>query len=267
MTKIHIMKYYLVILALFIYSASKSQKLEDLKINQTGVMNMYYTFSTMKNKNFAYEPQRTEKYQTFGLEGNIYFFEKMEDRWNISIKFLDDIVWEAAKGVSDKIQAKHPREKYYYSLSGLFWWRQAWNVMGNEGKFNWALGYSLSDYFIILPGVASHGYYDGQPNDIEPHGWYWAAGPAIMADFAIHKQLSLHMQTNYDFSFVRMGKGNRHQTIEGYPKPFFFRNSLVLQTGFGLFTKLDYAQSFDRGEHKQNISRIEFQIGFSAIFD
>lgn len=252
------------ILLLLCGAGSVHAQLQDLWISKAGSIKLYYTFNAVSNPNFTYEPNQRAPFKTFGFEADIYDFRAGKGRWNFACKYLDDILWVAFHQTTEKGRERHEGQDYY-SFTGLFWNRYAWNLFDGK-RFCLAAGISGGDYYVEIPNILPIGSYSGQPSIMEPSGWYLAAGPAIMADLFIIDGLSLHLQSNYDFSFLTIGEGaGTKQIIDGYKTPNFWRNSLTLIHNWGPFLQFDYGIMFDRGEHEQSITRTEFHIGYSFL--
>ncbi len=248
------MKTILLTLAIAMVSLGNAQSLLDTKLaDRIGVLRLYYTFNATSNPNHAYAPFRKVPFRTFGFDGEIYDFEQGGERWHFSSKVSDDLIWLIGSMI------KGTEDEEYCNVTGLLGLKFGHNLFSSD-KINISAGFSLTDYMVILPEVDANGFYQG--NDMEPHGWYWAAGPNLFIDYHIFDSFTLHANVNYDFGFLTINKGSDVAVIDGYEKPFFLGTRFTLNHDLGMFLQFQTTTAFDRGVHNQNITRREFQVGY-----
>jgi hypothetical protein len=186
-------------------------------------------------------------------------FEKGDWRYYFENPTLGDLFWMIGH---DK-KTSNSTEKGVLSFgSGFLGWHQIyWNVVAQD-KLLVSPGISLGDYIFGTQRPQSTDNSSGKT--LDPAGYYFHAGPAIMVTKLLTETLWVNAYTRYDLT-TRAGKLDAGTYVEtpGYKKPHFFALGASVQHGKShLCGAINYTHMIDRGGNKDAASRIDVTIGF-----
>lgn len=131
-------------------------------------------------------PEQTESglsginFLSFGVDVYNGNYEDRKLTYSLRNRVIGDFVSGIIPGNIDKVYTKGPE-----LTTGLVGW---WNV-----------GHSVyrTDYLNVAPGIALHDYIYSS-GDLEPNGYYFSAGPAVIIDYALaDTPIILHFEGSY----------------------------------------------------------------------
>ncbi len=164
-------------LSLIIVSLSSRAQLEDYK--RLGIF-LRYTLSPYGGAEQAESGLNGVNYLSFGVDVYNGNYEDRKLTYSLRNRVIGDFVSGIIPGNIDKVYTKGPE-----LTSGLVGW---WNV-----------GYAIyrTKSLNIAPGIALHDYIYTS-GKIEPNGYYFSAGPAVIIDYALaNSPFVLHFEGSY----------------------------------------------------------------------
>lgn len=144
-----------------------------------------------------------------------------------------------------------------------------WKDHAHGGGFlGWAQYYInavAKDRLLISPGISGGDYIygsryvkaNGNIEDQDPYGYFFAAGPAVMASYVISSSYWVDAYVNYDISFAKVN----NRGTAGYPKPHFLSIGADFHTTSKLFGGIRYNTMIDRGANNDASSRLDISAG------
>lgn len=157
--------------------------------------------------------------------------------------------------------------------SGLVGWHKiAMNVL-SRGRLLVALGISVGDHMIsttlrtgsqaIIPIVGHENYIGGSTQTIDPAGYYFYAGPYVIASYVINRRLWIDAYANYDFTVVKAFHPKKNYVKNAdYPLPTVWMCGADLYTPLKVFAGVRYAKMNDTGIYKNKAQRIDVSVGY-----
>ena len=149
------------------------------------------------------------------------------------------------------------------SITGLFlgWHTHALSVISTK-HLSLAPGIHWGDYvYSFQKYTATYDYQDGLGEIEEPSGYYFAAGPALVADISLFGMI-LHYEGAWTKAW-RMREMPDQEPVEGYPDPNFWNHLLVFQPFGSLHAGFEYAHVVNNGNTLNQGYRMAFYIGYS----
>jgi hypothetical protein len=197
---------------------------------------------------------------TFNAKFRADAFEKGDWRWHFENPTLGDLVFVLmnAKKIRDTKNTNGGAEQSFGS--GFFGWHQIyWNVVAQDNLLV-SPGISLGDY--IFASQRPAGTTNADQTILDPAGYFFHAGPALMVSKLFTETLWVNAYTRYDLT-TRAGKlGANYLETPGYKKPHFFAIGASVQHGKSrLCGGINYTHMIDRGGNKDSASRMDISVG------
>lgn len=251
---------------LFSFSETNSQSLNEFRyFNREYADDLYLgifpTFTFVSNG----EAPNSTAHRIAGFTGKLDLrkvnFEMGERRFLYQHKLLFDMLLIIENQVTDDGSAYYRSEESGLTTGFIGWTSWAWNMFGNE-RYCVAPGVNINDYFL----TNSYKLKAGSDNltTIEPQGYWFAAGPSVFFDYALHNNFLLQTHASYSFGVWRAVnlEYDDTQIDDSYPNPHFGGLNFELHTRWGFFTGLDYNFLINRGDNPNNTNRLDVLIGF-----
>lgn len=140
---------------------------------------------------------------------------------------------------------------------------------GFFGWFQYHINLIASDRFILSPGFSLGDYIFGfeypDPSVThrlkDPAGYYFHAGPALLASYSIQKNFWVEAYSHYDIPYAKAKlSGGNYEPIEKYAKPHFLAYGLNLHYSF-LYTGFRMNHVLDRGSVGAKGRRLDINAG------
>lgn len=136
---------------------------------------------------------------------------------------------------------------------------------GFLGWFQYYLNVVAKDKLLISPGLSTGDYMygsrytkpGGNKEDQDPYGYFFTAGPAIMASYLLSSSYWIDAYINYDLAFAKVN----NRGTEEYPKPHFLTIGADFYTNKKIFAGVRYNSLIDRGTNKDASSRLDISAG------
>ena len=149
------------------------------------------------------------------------------------------------------------------SLTGLFlgWHTHALSVISTK-HLSLSPGIHWGDYVYSFQRYnATYDDQGGLGEIEEPSGYYFAAGPALVADISLFGMI-LHYEGAWTKAW-RMREMPNQNPVEGYPAPNFWNHLVVFQPFGSLHAGFEYAHVVNNGNTLNEGYRMAFYIGYS----
>ena len=136
---------------------------------------------------------------------------------------------------------------------------------GLFGWFQYYINATATKRLLISPGVSLGDYMYGSryvkagenKEDHDPYGYFFVAGPAIMASYVLSSSYWLDAYVNYDLSYAKVN----NRGTKDYPKPHFLTIGADFHTCSKLFIGARLNKMIDRGTNKDASSRFDLSAG------
>ena len=174
--------------------------------------------------------------------------EKGERSYHFENPTLGDLLW-----LLFNMNKRHKTDDQAYGSGFFGWHKMYWNVNDSDNLL-FSPGLSFGDY--IYASRREGTYYD-------PAGYFFHIGPAFKTSYVINEQFWVDGFINYDIGF-KVGKisGQYVKSAETKRPHFLNLEARLNHAPSRVFTSFRMNQLIDRGEHKDNASRIDFSLGF-----
>jgi hypothetical protein len=168
---------------------------------------------------------------------------------------IPDMVKTTKAIVNDtKIDATPKKWEDHGHGGGLLGWVQYYFNAVAKDKFLLSPGFSAGDYI-----YGSRYEANGQNKaDMDPYGYFFAGGPAIMASYLPTNKFWIDGYVNYDIAFAKVN----NRGTAGYQKPHFLTLGADLYTSTKLFGGIRLNRMIDRGISNDKSTRLDISVGF-----
>jgi len=136
-----------------------------------------------------------------------------------------------------------------------------------------AINALATDKLLISPGIsfgdhmlATETWTSAGKKVLDPSGYYFFAGPYLMASYVINNKMWVDAYMNYDITFTKAAnpdKGYDKNENPDYPLPALFFIGANVYANFGVFAGIKIAKMKDTGSLKNTGSRIDFTLGYN----
>ena len=246
------------------FSVLKSQTLSDFKYLNYPYENEWYLGVALSSSNLSNtKAPRPEKHQLSAFSGEIELkissFQKGDYRYYFQHKLIPDMLVLTKQAINVSTNVLY-RDESSYLANGIFGWHSwAWNI-NKPGKASLAVGLNVNDYFL------GSTYYNDTTTynwiSAEPQGYYFAAGPTVVANYLLNKSFMLEAMASYSISYWRAVSLSYATVDNKYPKPHFGQINVEVMSAWGLFAGVDYNFIINRGNIPNNTSRLDLMLGF-----
>ena len=261
------MKYFSVFFFLFIGLTSMGQPVfKYLGDDYTGEMYLgtSATYSFLSNN----EAPNPELHKLKGFSAKVDLrstpWELGTVKYFMQYKLLGDLALIVDNQINDDGSAYY-RQVSSSITNGLLGWHSfGWTFISNP-RMSIALGANINDYFFGATYKVDSLPQSGNLASPEPQGYYFAAGPSVLADIKLNNYLLLHLHGAYSFSYWRAVSLSYASEDDSYPKPHFYQITTELMSPWGVFLGMDYNTLVNRGDLPNNTRRLDFQLGFRWV--
>lgn len=185
-------------------------------------------------------------------------FKKWEGRSRYENPTLGDFLFMLTVDSKEYIQTGGIKSKAYDDHAhggGFLGWYQYYVNAVAQDKLLISPGISMGDYII----GSRYSTATTPRQDQNPYGYYFAAGPAVMASYVITPQIWIDGYVNYDISFYKV----KNKIKTPYPNPHFLTVGADLNTTKKLFGGFRLNKTLDKGANKDASSRIDISAGIT----
>jgi hypothetical protein len=245
-----------------------AQSLEDFKyLGDPAFPSMYLSVSGSFAHVTNNEAPRPEIHNIKGWTGKLDLQKTNLNIGEVNYKFQHKLLGDMillAKKVFDN--SRNIYRNYSSSLTtGILGWHSwGWNI-NKSTKYKIAPGINLNDYFYARTYYSDTLGGSFHRASLEPHGYYWAAGPSVFINCYINKYIILQSLFSYSFSYWRVVPLGYGITENNYPKPHFFSSNVQVLSKWGFFISFDYNFAINRGWYPEATKRFDTNFGFSFV--
>ena len=181
-------------------------------------------------------------------------------RISIYNKGIGDLVYLFSRMVRGKATIFAKEETVYSNIFG--WVDYTVNLNKPNGKFQVSAGLNLGDYV-----YAGRYRIDslGIEKNVEPQGYYLAAGPALEMRYLISKSLIVETNLSYAVGLIKFGGLDNAPSSPAdlkYPVPDFLHFRTELLSKWGAFMTLDCNWLINKGSNPSSGRRIGLSLGY-----
>ena len=188
-----------------------------------------------------------------------------------------------------KVKAKHQHRLFadmflilenQVNGDGSYYYRQIGSSIstGLLGWNSWGMNLTNFDKLSVAFGVNHNDYFYGKTYDVdtiginqelvtlEPHGYYFSAGPSLFVDYALNKYVLLQVLATYSYAYWKIVGVEYGEDNPSYPKPHFVGLYAELVTKWGFFVSYDNNFIVNRGNNPDKTKRKDLNIGFRFVW-
>lgn len=255
--------YFILFLGCFLFTLfSHAQSFSDLETKKgknkfkDGWLKVAYRHTSLNGK-------YTNKFSgsTFDVAMRFDKYTPWALRYSFEYPVLGDLVFAVAQEVKNLNNGTNIEGLNQTISSGWLGWQKL------------AINAFTRDRIIISPGIsfgdhiiASETWPPAGRKIVEPSGYYFFAGPYIMASYVINKKMWVDAYMNYDITFVKATNPPSYydkDEFPNYPLPTLLFVGANVYTTLGFFTGIKVAKMKDTGALKNTGSRVDFTLGYN----
>lgn len=255
-------KYTLVILILatgYIANAQSFSKLKKKNGENPFIEDRFKLYARVTSVTSEYTPGYTGFTFNIGISKNQY--DKGGERIRYENPTLGDLIQGIPRAVKD-IKGIVNDDQTHLTVNK---WDDHSHGGGILGWVQYYINVTAEDRLLVSPGISLGDYMYGSryakpgegKEDRDPYGYFFVAGPAVMASYVISSSCWIDAYVNYDLSFAKI----KNRGTEGYPKPHFLTIGADLHTTSKFFIGARLNKLIDRGESKDASSRLDLSAG------
>lgn len=204
-------------------------------------------------------PDKDEAYGGFTINGQLAInsADKGGPRVRYENPTLGDFVFVLARLLNGKKLVTNSGMDHAYGSGFLGWLQWHNNVMARD-RFLLSAGFSISDYIFGIERKV-----DNTIVALDPAGYFFAAGPSLMASYCIGSGFWADVYTNYDLAYAKVKYSRANYTpIDGYPKPHFLQFGFDVHHKTGIFGGFRLNTIIDRGSNNVHAKRMDISVGY-----
>lgn len=249
--------YFMLFIGCFLFTPSaKAQSFDDLDRFEEGWLKIAYRYTSLNGK-------YTEHFSGSTLD--IAMRSDRYDPWALRYSFeypiLGDAIFNLAKEIKNLNNGTQSVGLNQTLTSGWLGWHKLAINAHATGRLLISPGISAGDYIL-----ASETWTQSGKKVLDPSGYYFFAGPYLMASYVINEKMWVDAYMNYDITFNKAanpGKGYDKKENPDYPLPTLFVIGANAYADFGVFTGIKVAKMKDSGALKNTGSRVDFTLGYN----
>ena len=186
-------------------------------------------------------------------------FEKGRARIRIENPTLGDAIFLLARTINGKPLTTESGLEYAHGAGFMGWYQVYKNLVVKE-KMIFSFGGSFGDYIFGMERFSGSG---SNTITLDPAGYFFAGGPAMILGFSIGNGLMLDTYLNYDLSFAKVKYERPGYTpVAGYPKPHFLTLGADITHKSGLWFGFKMNSVVDLGDVNAKSRRMDISIGY-----
>ena len=221
---------------------------------------MYKVYARVTTVNSKFTPSYTGFTFNFGVSSNEYQLGGHRIRYENPT--IGDLIQGIPRWLKD-LKAIKNDEQTHVTVNK---WDDHAHGGGILGWFQWYINAVSKDRFLLSPGISLGDYMYGSryvksigedKKDQDPYGYFFAAGPAIMASYVVSKSCWVDAYVNYDLMFAKV----KNRGTEGYPNPHFLTVGADFHTTSKFFGGVRLNKLKDRGDNKDGSARLDISAG------
>lgn len=195
---------------------------------------------------------------TINMKYRVDSYDKGGFRWHFENPTLGDMIFVLAQTIRGTEKKQAGSQAFG---SGFFGWHQMyWNAVAK-------------DRLLVSPGMSFGDYIFGSErptipagfttSTIDPAGYYFHVGPALMVTQIVGDKLWMNVYTRYDITGRASGPSQNYTHTDGYKNPNFFALGASVQHATSrLCGGINFTKMIDRGPHNDSASRFDISFGY-----
>jgi len=216
-------------------------------------------FARLTSINSEYTPSYTGLTLNIGVSRNSYEAGRARIRYENPL--LGDLIQGIPRAIKDIRGIKNDEQT---SLTENKWSDHS-HSGGFGGWFQYYINAAATKRCLISPGISVGDYTygsqyadpSGSKRKQDPYGYFFVAGPALLASYVVSPSCWIDGYVNYDLTVYKVETGG----TETYPKPNFMSIGADVYTTRKLFMGLRLNKLIDKGINNDDSSRLDISGG------